>query len=266
MAFDRGTVVLSGTRLNVVEEHGGRVARIVFSSPTENTLDLDALEQLGNALDTLATWPNLSGLVLDGGRDFSTGFAPSFLRPPYVEMLLDRHASVLRKLAALEAVRIAQVRGRCFGAGLELALLCHVIVADGTAKFAFPEAALGSFAPAGVALLEERIGRTRAHEWLLSARVVLGDEALAAGLVTTYAGGWDNADTATERHLAQYVLSRPTQATRALARALSVKPYDTLVRLQPLLDKLYRERIAGSADHDEALSAALRGRPPRWQS
>jgi enoyl-CoA hydratase/carnithine racemase len=264
MAFDRGSVVLAGRRLNLVREHGGRVGRIVLAAPPDNAFDLEMQEELSRALDTLEAWPQLSALVMEGERDFSVGFLPSYLRPPYVELLLERHGVILRRLAALEAVRIFSLRGRCYGAGFELALLGHVLVADATAKFALPESNVAAFAPAGVALLAGRIGQTRADEWLLSGRVVLGDEAHAAGLVTTFAGGWDTVETAANRYLEQMVLARPVPAIRALAHALSMPQRDRLERLLPGLERLFDERIAGSADHDEGLAAALRGRPPRW--
>jgi enoyl-CoA hydratase/carnithine racemase len=72
---------------------------------------------------------------------------------------------------------MAVVRGRCFGAGCEWTLLCHEVWADRTAKFAFPEMAIGAFATVAPLLLPDRVGRTRALDLLLSGREVDAAEA-----------------------------------------------------------------------------------------
>lgn len=262
--MDRGTVVVPGSRLSVLEEHDGRVARLVFDHAPDNALDVTLVDELLVAVDALERWPELSCVVLEGKRDFGTGFALSHRRMPYLDLLLTSYLAACRKLVSLEAVRIALVRGRCFGAGFELALLCHTILADATARFAFPDLSLGAFAPVGSLLLPDRIGVTKAEDWLLSGRTVPGDEALAAGLLTGFAAGWDNLDTMGARHVEQQVLARPTGAVRALARALSLDRRERLERDLPETERLFRERVAGARDHDEGVSAALRGRPPRW--
>ena len=58
------------------------------------------------------------------------------------EFLEGIHA-VLNAIDEAPFVTIAAIHGVCFGGGLELALVCDIIVADKMARFAFPELRLG---------------------------------------------------------------------------------------------------------------------------
>ena len=60
-----------------------------------------------------------------------------------VRKFLERIHAVLNAIDAAPFVTIAAVHGICFGGGLELALVCDIIVADKMARFAFPELRLG---------------------------------------------------------------------------------------------------------------------------
>ena len=260
-----GTDVRAAPRVVVREEHDGRVARLVLSNPPDNAVDVTLADELFRTLDALERWPALACVVLEGeGSHFSSGLALGHRRPPYGDELVRSFLAAARKLAALEVVQLACVRGRCFGAGFELALLTHFILADHTAKFALPDASLGALPLLGPLLLPARVGTTRAEEWLFTGRTIEADEAVATGLVTACAHGWDTLETLTNRHLAQAVLGRPTGALKAMARALSLPRIERLERDLPELERLFRERIALSPDYGEGLSAALRGRAPRW--
>lgn len=251
-------------RLELREEHGGRIVRVILRAPPDNALDLDLLNELTSALDALARAPDLCCLVLESGtRDFSTGLDPSQRRLPYVELLLPALHGVARRLASLEALIVTRVRGRCLGAGLELALLSNAILCDATAKFGLPDLTQGLFSPLGALLLPSRLGRTRAEEWLLSGLTIDGEGAHAAGLAQEFAGGWDDLDSMTERWLQRIVLARPPAALKVHARASRLHLDALLARPLDELEQLYLTRIAPSAEADEALAAAGRRRPSR---
>lgn len=71
------------------------------------------------------------------GRDWP-GIPAATLRPKVEEF-----AKALDRLERLTIPSIAAVQGGCMGGGFELALSCDMIVADRSARFAFPEARLG---------------------------------------------------------------------------------------------------------------------------
>lgn len=258
---------LQATSIEVRESstHDGRVARLVLRSPPENALDITLLRDLGAALERLSTKPGLACVVLEGdGIDFSTGLLLGQRRRPYVELLLENLHGVARRLAAIPALTVAKVKGRCHGAGFELALLCDIVVNDQTARFAFPELSIGAIPTIAPAILPARLGVARAHELVLSGRTIPGDEALAAGLATEVAGGWDDVESLVQKIVEKQVLPRSTVALRAQAIAFRRPLVDLLSRTLDESERHYLEEVALTKDADEGVTAALRRRTPKW--
>lgn len=230
-------------RVRVEDPRAGRVARVVLSAPDGNALTVDLLEALRAALEAVGAWPELSVVRLEGeGEDFCTGLSPRERRRPYIELLLPALHATARRLASMDALLLVGLRGRTFGAGLELALLGHWLVADVTAKLGFPDGLELGFPPLGALLLPERIGRTRADQWLLTNRVLLAKDAAELGLLTEFTGGWEPLETALDRIIDGPLLSVPRTHVGSWARAL--RP-DLTRRLGPELDaleRLYLER------------------------
>ncbi len=107
-------------------------------------------------------------------------------------------------------VTVGAVHGFCFGGGFELALTCDVLVADKSARFAFPELRLGIVPGFGgiprlkrdlgnavvrdLLLTGRSMGAARAHEVALVSQVVARGEALGvARLVAEQATNFDAA-------------------------------------------------------------------------
>ncbi len=79
---------------------------------------------------------------------------------------------------------VAAVNGACAGLGLVHALMCDLRFAAADAKFTTAFARRGLVAEHGISwLLPRLVGPSRALDLLMSARVVLGEEAGAMGLV-----------------------------------------------------------------------------------
>jgi enoyl-CoA hydratase/carnithine racemase len=253
---------LAMSNLDVREEHGGRLARLVLRSPPENALDIPLLESLRGAVDGLERLPSLCCVVIEGdGRDFSTGLASGHRRPPWGELLLSQWHATARRLASLDVVLVARVHGRCFGAGAELALLCDAVLTNGAAKFSFPDLSIGTFSPLASVLLPWKIGPSRATELLLSARTLEADEARSLGLSTATAGGWDDLDSLVAQFLSKHVLSRDTAAVRTQARALHQPLVPLLGAHLDELEQLAATRLESLAE--DVVEVAVRPRRPR---
>jgi enoyl-CoA hydratase/carnithine racemase len=96
--------------------------------------------------------------------------------------------SVLNWLDAAPFVTIAAVHGVCFGGGLELALVCDVIIADKMARFAFPELRLGLIPGfGGIPRLKRDLGNGFVRDLLLTGRSVNATRAQSVGLVAQLA-------------------------------------------------------------------------------
>ena len=105
-----------------------------------------------------------------------------------VREFLQRIHAVLNWLDEAPFVTIAAVHGVCFGGGLELALVCDVIVADKMARFAFPELRLGLIPGfGGIPRLKRDLGNGFVRDLLLTGRSVNAARAQAVGLVAQLA-------------------------------------------------------------------------------
>jgi enoyl-CoA hydratase/carnithine racemase len=118
------------------------------------------------------------GAVALQEKDRSTG----------IREFLERIHAVLNWLDEAPFVTLAAVHGVCFGGGLELALVCDVIIADKMARFAFPELRLGLIPGfGGIPRLKRDLGNGFVRDLLLTGRSVNATRAQTVGLVSQLA-------------------------------------------------------------------------------
>ena len=134
-----------------------------------------------------------------------------------VREFLERIHRVLNRIDASPLTTIAAIQGVTFGGGLELALACDLIIADKTARFAFPELRLGLIPGfGGIPRLKRDVGNavvrdllltgrsfnaTKAQQIGLASQVVAEGEALRAARATAaQVGKFDRQTSATAKH------------------------------------------------------------------
>jgi enoyl-CoA hydratase/carnithine racemase len=165
-----------------------RVAWLRLDRPEKgNALPAEFWPRLRAALAELAAEEGVGAVVLHGaGQSFCVGadladFGGADLGAR--RRLLREAIAAMRELEELPKPTVAAVHGHCVGGGLEMTLVCDVVVADATASFAAPEARVG-LVP-GV-LLARGPGRIAGH-WLrylaLSGDPLDAETARLAGLV-----------------------------------------------------------------------------------
>lgn len=134
-----------------------------------------------------------------------------------IRRFLDRIHAVFDTLDTAPLTTIAAVHGVCFGGGFELALTADVIVAEKSARFAFPELRLG-LVPGfgGIPRLERDVGNAMVRDLLLTGRSVSAARAHAVGLVAQVVGAGQALDAA--RAVAAQA-ARYAPATTAEAKA-----------------------------------------------
>jgi len=102
-----------------------------------------------------------------------------------VRDFLERIHRVLNTIDAVPLTSIAAVHGVTFGGGLELALVCDLIIADKMARFAFPELRLGLIPGfGGIPRLKRDLGNAVVRDLLLTGRSLNATRAHAVGLVS----------------------------------------------------------------------------------
>ncbi len=100
------------------------------------------------------------------------------------EALSQRGQRIFRMIEQCRIPVIAAVEGFALGGGCELAMACHMIVASEGAKFGQPEVKLGLIPGYGATQrLVEALGRNRALEYLLTAKMMPAPDAYRFGLV-----------------------------------------------------------------------------------
>jgi enoyl-CoA hydratase/carnithine racemase len=91
----------------------------------------------------------------------------------------------LAAMLACDVPLIAQIRGVCMGAGVEIASTCDLRLASTDAKFGAPIARLGfPMAPREAALVAAAVGHTTARAMLLAADVFTAAHMAAQGFLT----------------------------------------------------------------------------------
>jgi len=160
------------------------------------SLSLDELEVFARAIESLHEPVHAAILYSDMKAGFCAG---ADLRELYersramekeesakgVREFLERIHHVLNVIDDAEMTTIAAVHGVVFGGGFELALACDLIIADKTARFAFPELRLGLIPGfGGIPRLKRDIGNAVVRDLLLTGRSFNTMKAQQIGLVS----------------------------------------------------------------------------------
>ncbi len=252
-----------------IEVHEG-VAHVVIERPAKrNAMSRAVLDGL------LAHAATVAELVASGevraavvaGRDgtFSAGLDLADLgalamEPPDLATIA-RVQAVMNAFEDLDVPVLAAIDGVCLGAGLQLAIACHVRGVTERASLAVLEPRWGLVPDLGASWrLPRLIGQGRATELMLSVRRVDADEALRIGLAEIRLEG---PDALAAGHEVAVRWARGPEVLRHLPRlvreAVGVER-DRALRAEA---ELQRRMLAGG-DVGEALRAAYEDREPRF--
>lgn len=172
----------------VLAERRGNVLVLTLNRPDRLNAWTDEMERrYFGLLDRAESDPDVRGVVVTGaGRGFCAGADMGDLEviKGEEEKAMPRRDVPCHRPLLFGKPLIAAVNGAAAGLGFVQAMYCDVRFTTATAKFTTSFARRGLIAEYGVAwLLPRLVGRSRALDLLLSARVVQGEEALAMGLV-----------------------------------------------------------------------------------
>lgn len=264
-AADRHT----GDRPLLVEREGA-VATLLINDAPRNRMGLAFMDALEDEIPRLAADPAVRAVVIRGAgeENFSVGMNLKQLpegaaRMGGLEPLLDQRLRVLDAIENLPKPVVAVLYGYCLGGGLELPLACHfrLAAAEG-ARIGLPELDLGTVpAWGGSARLTRCVGRDRALDMILRARMISGPEALRIGLVGEV---WPIGELFERAQaLAQELARMPAAAVREMLRCVVGAGEKSLA------EAIAEERRAvlatmGTADQREGMQAFLEKRKPRF--
>ena len=157
---------------------------------SRNAINFDVMAELENLLDHIEQTPEVRVLVLSGTHNdyFATGgdlkeFAGLKSADEGYQMAL-RMANILKRIEDGHFWSIACINGDAFGGGIEMMLAHDFSIASKTAKLSFTQGKF--FLPpgwGGLTRLIERVGRSRALDWLGSQATVDSNLAFTANLI-----------------------------------------------------------------------------------
>jgi enoyl-CoA hydratase/carnithine racemase len=201
----------------VTTQDAGRVRVLTMHRPdARNAMDTALLGALLDELTEAVYDPATRVLVLTGaGGHFSAG---ADLREELDQAgqvrRIDLFCEVYEAVAASPKPTIAAVAGHCVGGGVEVASACDLRVADATARFRFPGAALGF--PVGAAKLVGLVGLGTAKDLVLTSRTFDAVEAERIGFVQRRVAEGEAVSAALE--VAEQVAANHQQALAYLKR------------------------------------------------
>lgn len=251
-----------------LQRHDGGVAELVLDRPDAlNAVSTDMARALAAATRELADDPTVRAVVVSSSsaRAFCVG-ADLKERNTFTDDDLRRQREVTRRayggVLALPMPVVAAVEGYALGGGLEIALSCDIVVADGTAVLGLPEVSVGVIpGGGGTQLLTRRIGWSRAADLVFTARRLDVAEAYRLGVVDRAVD--DGTARATALDLASTIARHSPVGQRSAKKAMRLGLDVDLASGLEIEDACWRT-TAFSPDRAEGVRAFAEKRTPDW--
>jgi 2-(1,2-epoxy-1,2-dihydrophenyl)acetyl-CoA isomerase len=205
----------------------GQVLECIIATKDKGcSLDADAVRQATLALKTLARDQSAGCVLLTSdGPNFCTGgnvraFAAAEDRGAYVGAVAREFHDLIRAIARTQVPVVAAVHGWAAGAGMSLVCVSDIAIGGPGTRLRPAYPTIGFSPDGGLSWTLPRIvGIARARDILLTDRVLTGDEALAAGLLSRLVP--DERIAAEARETANTLAAGPTSAYQHIKRLLA---------------------------------------------
>lgn len=242
----------------------GDVAVITLTNPPVNGLGFstrigitDGLAK-ANADDAVkAIVITGAGKAFSGGADIKEFGTPKALQEPNL-------LSVILALEASPKPIVAAIHSVCMGGGLELALGCHYRVAAPGTSIALPEVKLGLIPGAGgTQRLPRAVGKSKAMDMALTARMMDAAEAERAGLVSRVVPYEKLADEALGAAL---IIAGYSQIAVMAAKESVNRAFESGLSDGVMFERRLFHALFATADQKEGMDAFLAKRQPDFKN
>ena len=172
----------------IVFEIKDQVAQITLDRPKHNVLDIPMMNELNQALESVAGDDTLKCLVITGqGKSFCAGVEVGDHKPDNVDEMVAVFNRIFELINLIDIPVVAGVNGACLGGGMELAIACDMVLASKKAIFGQPEVKLGFFPPYAAIRLPELVGSAKAIEIVTTGKTYKAKQARKMGFVSQVA-------------------------------------------------------------------------------
>jgi enoyl-CoA hydratase len=252
---------------NILVETRGRVGLVTLNRPKAlNALNDQLMDELGAALLGFDGDEGIGAMVITGSeRAFAAGADIGAMKDwTYMDVFKSEYIS--RNWETLRKVRkpvIAAVSGFALGGGCELAMMCDFIIAAESARFGQPEIRLGIIPGAGgTQRLPRAVGKAKAMDLVLTARMMDAAEAERAGLVSRVVPSDKLLEEAmaAANVIAGYSLPAVMMAKEAINRAYEAPLAEGMLYERRLFHSLF-----ATDDQKEGMAAFVEKRSPNFR-
>jgi enoyl-CoA hydratase len=251
----------------ILVENRGRVGLITLNRPKQlNALNDTLMNELGEALLKFDADDDVGAVVITGSEKAFAAGADIGAMATWTYMDVYKTDYITRNWETLRRIRkpvIAAVAGFALGGGCELAMMCDFIIAADTAKFGQPEIKLGIIPGAGgTQRMPRAVGKAKAMDLCLTARMMDANEAERAGLVSRIVPADKLLDEAISAAtvIASYSLPAVMMVKESVNRA-----YESSLTEGVLFERRNFHALFATEDQKEGMKAFAEKRKPEFK-
>ena len=228
-----------------------------------NSLNIETSKEIYDGLRELEMNSSIRIILIQGNQKFfSPGADIKELSNLNAESAKSKGLfNFFDKIKEINIPIVASVEGYALGGGMELALLCDIIIASKESKFAQPEINLGLIPGiGGTQRLKNSLGKYNASYLCMSGEIISGTKAYELGLVSVLLD---------KVNFLEEVIK--------IANQLAEKPKSSLIEIKKLINNnyllekgLHEERksfynLLNSENAKEGISSFLNKKKPTWK-
>jgi enoyl-CoA hydratase len=254
------------TYQTLLVETRGRVGVVTLNRPKAlNALSDQLMDELGAALLAFDGDEAIGAIVLTGSDKAFAAGADIGAMATWSYMDVFKADYITRNWEAIRRVRkpvIAAVAGFALGGGCELVMMCDIVIAADNARFGQPEIKLGIMPGAGGSQrLPRAVGKAKAMDLILTARMMDAAEAERAGLVSRVVA----ADKLLDEALAvATVIAGFSGPSVMMAKEAVNRAYEAPLAEGLLFERRLFHSLFATDDQKEGMSAFVEKRPPKF--
>ena len=250
----------------LIEQHDKVVVIRLNRPKAMNALNDNMMNELGDALSKFDADPAVNVIVLTGSEKVFAAGADIAAMANYTYADTYPGNYIGRNWEHILDVRkpvVGVISGYALGGGCELAMMCDFLIAADSAKFGQPEIKVGVTPGAGgTQRLPRTIGKSKAMDMLLTARMIDAAEAERIGLVSRVVP----ADKLMEEALAAAatIAAMPTSVAMQIKDCVN-RAYETTLTEGVRYERRYFHAGFGTPAQKEGMSAFLEKRPANFE-
>ncbi len=248
-------------------ETRGRVGLLTLDRPKAlNALSNEVIDELATALRAFDADDGIGAIVLTGSeKAFAAGADIGAMKDwtfqdVYGQDFLGHNWESLKRI---RKPIIAAVAGYALGGGCELAMACDFIIAAENARFGQPEIKLGVIPGyGGTQRLPRAVGKAKAMDLVLTARMMDAAEAERAGLVSRVVPVERVLDEALE---AAAIIASMSLPSVMMAKECINRAYEATLDEGMLFERRNFHALFATEDQKEGMSAFIEKRKPEFK-